>query len=45
MIRNFTNQILSGQLNDEWPMMSLKTQRVLDACFESAKNDGKLTMV
>jgi predicted dehydrogenase len=45
MIRNFANQIHSGQLNDEWPMMSLKTQQVLDACFESAKDGGRLTLV
>jgi hypothetical protein len=45
MIRNFADQIHSGALNDEWPMMSLKTQQVMDACFESAKNDGKLTLV
>ena len=45
MIRNFADQIHSGTLNDEWPMMSLKTQQVMDACFESAKNDGKLTLV
>jgi predicted dehydrogenase len=45
MIRNFANQILSGKLNDEWPMMSLKTQQVLDACFESAKNGGRLTLL
>jgi len=36
MIRNFAGQIFSGKLNDEWPMWSLKTQQVVDACFESA---------
>jgi len=45
MIRNFANQIHSGQMTDEWPMMALTTQRVMDACFKSAKNDGKLTIV
>jgi predicted dehydrogenase len=45
MIRNFANQIRSGQLNDEWPMMAVTTQRVMDACFESAKNDGRLTLI
>jgi predicted dehydrogenase len=45
MFRNFANQIQSGQLNDVWPMMSLKTQHVLDACFESAKNGGRLTFL
>ena len=43
MIRNFANQIHSGLLNDAWPMMSLKTQQVLDACYQSAKNGGRLT--
>ncbi|HVU08726.1 MAG TPA: Gfo/Idh/MocA family oxidoreductase [Verrucomicrobiae bacterium] len=36
MIRNFSNQIHSGKLNDEWPMWALKTQKVLDACLKSA---------
>jgi predicted dehydrogenase len=38
MIRNFSNQIRSGKLNPDWPMWSLKTQRVMDACFASARN-------
>jgi predicted dehydrogenase len=38
MFRNFANQIFSGQLNDDWPMWSLKTQQVQDACLESARN-------
>jgi predicted dehydrogenase len=37
MIRNFTDQICSGKLNDEWPTWALKTQKVLDACFEAAQ--------
>ncbi|MCX6120361.1 MAG: Gfo/Idh/MocA family oxidoreductase [Ignavibacteriales bacterium] len=45
MIRNFVNQICSGQLNKEWPLMAVTTQRVLDACFKSAKNDSKLTLL
>ncbi len=40
MFRNFTRQVLSGKLNDEWPMWALKTQQVLDACFQSAKEGG-----
>jgi len=39
MWRNFANQIFSGKLNDEWPMWSLRTQQVLDACLESAKQN------
>ncbi len=45
MIRNFVDQIRSGKLNDEWPMMSVMTQRVMDACFESAKNGNKLILL
>jgi len=37
MFRNFANQISSGKLNEDWPMWALKTQQVLDACFESAQ--------
>ena len=38
MWRNFASQILSGQLNDEWPMWALQTQRVMDACLKSARD-------
>jgi predicted dehydrogenase len=41
MFRNFANQVFSGQLNDDWPMWALKTQQVLDACFQSAQQAGK----
>jgi predicted dehydrogenase len=37
MIRNFAKQVFSGKLNREWPESALKTQRVLDACLESAR--------
>lgn len=40
MFRNFANQIFSAQLNEDWPMWSLKTQQVLDACLKSAHSDG-----
>ena len=36
MFRNFANQISSGKLNDAWPEIALKTQRVQDACLEAA---------
>jgi predicted dehydrogenase len=36
MFRNFANQVFSGKLNDDWPMWSAKTQKVLDACHEAA---------
>ena len=41
MFRNFANQVFSGKLNDDWPMWVLKTQQVMDACFESALESGK----
>ena len=44
MWRNFANQIFSGKLNDEWPMWSLQTQKVLDACLESAKGNRTLKL-
>jgi len=42
MFRNFANQALSGKLNDDWPMWALKTQQVMDACFESARRGSEL---
>jgi predicted dehydrogenase len=44
MIRNFADQISSGKLNAEWPMWALKTQKVLDACFESAKQNAPVNL-
>jgi predicted dehydrogenase len=41
MIRNFANQVFSGELNDEWPKIALQTQQVMDACLESAQEAGK----
>jgi hypothetical protein len=41
MFRNFANQVRSGRLNDSWPEMALKTQQVMDACFDSAKVGGR----
>jgi hypothetical protein len=40
MFCNFANQVFSGKLNEDWPMWALQTQRVMDACFESATNNG-----
>ncbi|HEY0552063.1 MAG TPA: Gfo/Idh/MocA family oxidoreductase [Verrucomicrobiae bacterium] len=36
LFRNVTNQVRSGTLNELWPEMALKTQQVMEACFESA---------
>ena len=32
---------LTRTLNDAWPERSLRTQRLLDACLESARNDSR----
>jgi predicted dehydrogenase len=39
MFRNFANQVFSGQINEEWLMWSLKTQKVLDDCFAAAQSE------
>ena len=44
MFRNFANQVFSGKLNDDWPMWALKTQQVLDACFEAAGKNGSVKL-
>jgi predicted dehydrogenase len=36
MFRNFSKQVLSRHLNEEWPRAALLTQRVVDACLDSA---------
>lgn len=41
MFREFARQVASGVLNAEWPERSLNTQRLLDACLESGRNDGR----
>jgi len=40
LFRNFAELALSGRPDDRWPEISLKTQRVLDACLESARQGG-----
>jgi predicted dehydrogenase len=39
MWRNFAKQIFSDRLNKDWPMWAAKTQKVLDACLESARKN------
>jgi predicted dehydrogenase len=41
MFRNFAHQIQSGQLNELWPEMAMKTQEVMCRCLESAQNRSK----
>ena len=40
LFRNFANQVRSGTLNEQWPEMALKTQQVMEACFESARKSS-----
>lgn len=42
MFRNFANQVASGKLNPDWPMWALKTQQVMDACYNSAQNNSQV---
>jgi hypothetical protein len=41
MIRTFANIVLSSKLDPLWGEIALKTQRVVDACLHSAREDGK----
>ena len=40
MIRTFSNNVLAKKPDPFWPNISLKTQIVLDACFQSAHQNG-----
>jgi predicted dehydrogenase len=44
MIRNFADQVFSGKLNEDWPEWALKTQKVLDACHESARRGAPVKL-
>ena len=41
LFRTFSDIVLSGDLDPQWPTWTEKTQRVLDACFLSASQDGQ----
>lgn len=41
LFRTFSNLVLEGTPDPEWPERSLKTQEVLDACFRSANQNGE----
>ena len=45
MFQNFAAQVRSGQLDESWPEIALKTQLVLDACLASARADSRLVPV
>lgn len=41
LFRNFSTLALSGRPDPYWPDISIKTQRVMDACLESAAQDSR----
>ncbi|MDA7915613.1 Gfo/Idh/MocA family oxidoreductase [Verrucomicrobia bacterium] len=41
LFRCFSNYVLEGEVDNFWPEVALKTQKILDACLESARNGGK----
>ena len=41
LFRNFSMLVNSGKVDPFWPEVALKTQRVLNACLESARNGGQ----
>ena len=45
LFRHFADQVLSGQLNSAWPDMALRTQQVMQACRQSAAEEGAPTEV
>lgn len=42
LFHNFSKLVLSGELDPRWPQISLLTQRVLDACLQSAREGSRL---
>jgi predicted dehydrogenase len=41
MIRNFSALVSSGKRDDSWGEIALATQRVVDACVASARENGR----
>ena len=41
MIRTFSDLVIAKSLDDQWPTWTLKTQQILDACFQSAACNGE----
>ncbi len=41
LYRNFADLVLAGKLDPFWPSASLKTQSIMDAVVESARNESK----
>ena len=40
MFRTFASLVQSGTMDPHWPEIALKTQQIMDAALESARNDG-----
>lgn len=41
MFRNFSTLVLSGKVDSHWPEIALKTQQVMDAALNSARNNSE----
>lgn len=41
LFRRFSSIVTSGRLEPQWETIALATQKVVNACWESARNDGK----
>jgi predicted dehydrogenase len=41
LFREFAKQVHTGRLNSDWPEWSLKTQTVMEACLQSARQGGR----
>ena len=42
LFRDFTRQIHTGKKNEVWPALAFKTQQVMAACFQSARDGGRM---
>ncbi|MEM7560113.1 MAG: gfo/Idh/MocA family oxidoreductase, partial [Planctomycetota bacterium] len=45
LFQKFSDLVNKGELDPTWPEWTLKTQKVLDACFESSKQDGAVVHI
>ena len=41
LFRDFANQINVGKMNEAWLAITLKTQQVMNACFDSARSESR----
>jgi predicted dehydrogenase len=44
MIRRFSEIVLTGQRDEQWPRWTLDTQRLVDACLESATSNCEIAI-